>query len=104
MKSIRSNRFHPIEGGQPLRVEKADDGEIRLKRSTTISQSWPPSPPNDSDEEEQLERELREAHARPRSKFDGSGARLMPDYLLDCNHLSAALRKVSRVRDRMRRA
>ncbi len=25
----------------------------------------------------------------------------MPDYLLDCNHLSAALRKVSPVRERM---
>jgi predicted nucleic acid-binding protein len=25
----------------------------------------------------------------------------MPDYLLDCNHLSAALRKVSRVRDQI---
>jgi tRNA(fMet)-specific endonuclease VapC len=28
----------------------------------------------------------------------------MPDYLLDCNHLSAALRKVSPVRDRIHRA
>lgn len=27
----------------------------------------------------------------------------MPDYLLDCNHLSAALRKVSPVRDRIHR-
>jgi predicted nucleic acid-binding protein len=28
----------------------------------------------------------------------------MADYLLDCNHLSAAIRKVSRVRDRIHRA
>jgi len=28
----------------------------------------------------------------------------MPDYLLDCNHLSAAIRKVSAVRDRIQRA
>jgi tRNA(fMet)-specific endonuclease VapC len=28
----------------------------------------------------------------------------MPDYLLDCNHLSAALRKVSPVRDRIHQA
>jgi tRNA(fMet)-specific endonuclease VapC len=28
----------------------------------------------------------------------------MPDYLLDCNHLSAALRKVSRVRERIHQA
>jgi predicted nucleic acid-binding protein len=27
----------------------------------------------------------------------------MPDYLLDCNHLSAVLRKVSRVRERIHR-
>ncbi|HMF10986.1 MAG TPA: type II toxin-antitoxin system VapC family toxin [Gemmataceae bacterium] len=28
----------------------------------------------------------------------------MPDFLLDCNHLSAALRKVSRVRERIHQA
>ena len=28
----------------------------------------------------------------------------MADYLLDCNHLSAAIRKVSPVRDRMHQA
>ena len=28
----------------------------------------------------------------------------MPDYLLDCNHLSGAIRKVSRVRERIHRA
>ncbi len=89
--------------GQSLRVEKADDREATVEEIdrdfavlATLCETGEPA------DEEQLERPCRKR--APPGQGTGSpahGACVMPDDLLDCNHVSAALRKVSPVRKRI---
>ena len=88
--------------GQPLRVEKEDGDETpveEIDRDFAILASLCAA--SEPANEDQLERARRSAPPGQGAGPSASGACLMPDYLLDCNHLSASLRRVSPVRERV---
>jgi predicted nucleic acid-binding protein len=92
--------------GQSLHVEKADDGNATVEAiDGDFAALAALCEGNEPADEEQLQRALQEA--APPGQGPGSppdGFCLMLDYLLDCNHLSAAVRKVSLVRERIHQA
>ena len=87
--------------GQALRIEKVDYTEMPADEidrefdvlASLCSESEPAN-------ENQLDLcAARSPPSRQGARSSGQGARLVPDDLLDCNHLAAALREVSAVRE-----